>query len=58
MTKKFKHNRTAYTHRKCRCDVCVQANRDYQREYLHRRIAARIVDRHGKRVVDSDEKLA
>lgn len=31
--KQIVHNRTGYV-RGCRCDICKQANRDYQRKYM------------------------
>lgn len=42
------HGRGGYTWNHCRCEICVKANRDYQRKYLRARVAAKLVDGHGK----------
>ena len=31
--KKLKHNRTGYV-RGCRCNDCIEGNREYQRDYM------------------------
>lgn len=36
----------------CDCEACVQANRDYQRDYLRKRRRQGLVDNHGRRIRD------
>lgn len=48
---RYKHGtRSSYVGRNCRCKRCVQANRDYQLAYMHKRKEAGIVNHHGKRL--------
>jgi hypothetical protein len=46
----MKHNRASYVDKVCQCDICCEANRKYQREYLRKRKQAGIADRHGKTI--------
>ena len=33
MSEKVQHGRSRYVHHRCRCDICVEANRAYLRDY-------------------------
>lgn len=33
MSKPFKHNRNGYLEHKCRCTICVDANKEYRYQY-------------------------
>ena len=54
VTKKLKlrHGRRSCYNTGCRHPKCVQANRDYQAQYLRDRIAAGITDRTGRVIRD------
>lgn len=40
--------RHGYANLKCRCGECTKANREYQKEYLRKRVATGKVNNHGK----------
>ena len=49
---KLRHGRRSCYNTGCRHPKCVQANRDYQAQYLRDRIAAGITDRTGRVIRD------
>ena len=40
------HNRSRYINHGCRCDECLRAVREYQREYRRKNAVARAADRY------------
>jgi hypothetical protein len=45
-----RHGRGAYV-AGCRCNICIEANREYQRHYSRARFQAGTADTHGKKIV-------